>query len=233
MRLKLLMVAIAFLTISASASAQVKCDASIGGQKIHSVYIMGEQYNGVAWAYKHIAEETCLTPTTDISKADAILELSPIVTTGAVHDQDVPVSVSCSSARGTTTCEGSDGNELTIDCSGGFCSSYYGPNPVAAAAGAFNAWISSRWFESTARMYTKDHVLLWSSEHQKGDFIGAGWPDKVRLGTNSPTCKKPRAGSFDGPKYKNYRNWGTIHCGIQFDPLVSIDIKLRNQAAAN
>ena len=55
--------------------AQAKCEANIHGFKIHAVYVMGSQPNGVAWAYKHISEETCLTPVTDPSKADAILVL--------------------------------------------------------------------------------------------------------------------------------------------------------------
>ena len=66
--------------------AQVRCEASINGFKIHTVYIMGDQYNGVAWAYKHIAEETCLTPTTDLSKADAILEVHRSWTPGSRAD---------------------------------------------------------------------------------------------------------------------------------------------------
>ena len=43
------------------------CEANINGFKIHTVYIMGDQYNGVVWAYEHIGEETCLTPTNDIN----------------------------------------------------------------------------------------------------------------------------------------------------------------------
>ena len=66
--------------------AEVKCEANINGFKIHTVYIMGGQYNGVVWAYKHIAEETCLTPSTDLSKADAILEVHRTWTPGSKAD---------------------------------------------------------------------------------------------------------------------------------------------------
>src|ERR1039457_2180106 len=98
--------------------AQVKCEANINGFKIHTVYIMGDQYNGVVWAYKHIAEETCLTPSTDLSKADAILEVHRTWTPGSKADT-APLTVSCSSIRNSTVCSDSTGNELTVDCTGG------------------------------------------------------------------------------------------------------------------
>jgi hypothetical protein len=207
--------------------AQVKCEANINGFKIHTVYIMGDQYNGVVWAYKHIAEETCLTPTTDLSKADAILEVHRFWTPGSKADS-APLTVSCSSVRNSTVCSDSTGNELTVDCTGGVCTSYYGPSLYSAVSSAFNQWISTRWYESDARLFTVDHKLLWKSEDQKGDWLGAGWPDKVRLGTNSPVCK---VGRMSRSKYKNFRHWATQQCGVEFDPLVTIDLKLQNRQA--
>lgn len=58
-----------------SAFAQVHCAADIDGYKIHTVYVMGTSYKAVAWAYKHLSDESCLTPVTSMDKADAILEL--------------------------------------------------------------------------------------------------------------------------------------------------------------
>lgn len=211
------------------AHAQIKCEANINGFKIHTVYIMGDQYNGVVWAYNHLGEETCLTPTTDLSKADAILEVHRIWTPGSQGDT-VPLNVSCTSNRNSTVCSDSTGNELTVDCAGGICTSYYGPSLYSTVSGAFSAWLSTRWYESDANLYTKDHKLLWRSEDQKGSWTDQ-WPDKLRYGTNSPPCKKPVSGSFDRRKYKNYRNWGTQKCGIEFDPLVSIDLKLLDRQA--
>jgi len=210
------------------APQHVKCEASINGFKIHTVYIMGDQYNGVVWAYKHIAEETCLIPTDDLSKADAILEVHRFWTPGSQADT-APLTVSCSSSRNSTICSDSSGNELTVNCSGGSCTSYYGPSMYSVVAGAFDAWISTRWYESDARIYTVDHKLLWKSEDQKGDWAGAGWIDKVRLGTNSPVCK---VGAWSRSKYKNFRHWASMTCGVDFDPLLSIDLKLRDRQAA-
>lgn len=207
--------------------AQVKCEANVNGFRIHTVYIMGDQYNGVVWAYKHIAEETCLTPTTDPGKADAILEVHRIWTPGS-RDDTAPLTVSCLSSRASTVCSDSTGNELTVDCAGGICTSYYGPSLYSAVSGAFDAWLSTRWYESDARLYTADHKLLWRSEDQKGDWLGAGWPDKVRLGTNSPVCK---VGARSRSKYKNFRHWASERCGVEFDPLVTIDLKLQNRQA--
>ncbi len=79
------------------------------------------------------------------------------------------------------------------------------------------------------KLYTVDHKLLWRSEDQKGDWPGAGWPDKVRLGTNSPICK---VGAFSRSKYKSFRHWASMTCGVEFDPLVSIDLKLLDRQAA-
>jgi hypothetical protein len=213
---------------AAISHAEVKCEANINGFKIHTVYIMGDQYNGVAWAYKHIAEETCLTPTTDVSKADAILEVHRTWTPGS-RDDTAPLTVSCSSNKSSTVCSDSTGNQLTVDCSGGVCTSYYGPSLTSAVAGAFNAWMSTRWYQSDARLYTPDHKILWKSETQKGDWMGALWPDKVRLGTNSPVCK---VGAWSRSKYKNFRHWASETCGVEFDPLVIIDLKLQNRQTA-
>lgn len=208
-----------------------KCEANINGFKIHTIYIVGDQYNGVVWAYKHIAEETCLIPTTDLSKADAILDVRPIMASGSptVTDDTTPVSVSCSSTASSSHCSDSTGNVMEVDCSGGNCSSYYGPDPASSLAGAFKAWLYSRWWDSDASIYTVDHKLLWKSENQKGDWLGAGWIDMVRLGTNSPVCK---VGYTQRSKYKNYRHWASTHCGVEFDPLVSIDLNLRDHKSA-
>jgi len=210
------------------APQHVKCEASVNGFKIHTVYIMGDQYNGVVWAYKHVSEETCLTPTTDPSKADAILEVHRIWTPGS-HADTMPLSVSCFSSGETSTCTDSTGNALTVSCVGSVCTSYYGPDIAAALSSAFDAWISTRWYESDAKLYTADHKLLWRSEDQKGDWAGAGWIDKVRLGTNSPVCK---VGAWSRSKYKNFRHWASMTCGVDFDPLASIDIKLLDRHAA-
>lgn len=225
----MMLIAFALLFVT-TAHAQVKCEANINGFKIHNVYIMGDQYNGVVWAYKHIAEETCLTPTYDLSKADAILEVHRFWTPGSQADT-AQLTVSCSSNRNLSICSDSSGNELTVDCSTGICTSYYGPSMYSAVAGAFDAWISTRWYESDARIYTVDHKLLWKSEDQKGSWVDQ-WPDKVREGTNSPVCKKPASGSFERHKYKTYRQLASMKCSVEFDPLVSIDLKLLDRQAA-
>lgn len=201
---------------AAETKAPVKCEANVNGFKIHNVYIMGDQYNGVVWAYKHIGEATCLTPTTDLDKADAILEIHRFWIPGSRADT-APLTVSCSSNRNSTYCLDSSGNELSVYCSGGVCTSYYGPSLYSAISAVFDEWISTRWYEADARLYTLDHKLLWKSENQKGDWLGAGWPDKVRLGTNSPVCK---VGAWNRSKYKNYRHWASMQCGVEFDPLV-------------
>ena len=220
------LIALLLLASSASVFAQSKCEASIHGFKIRNVYVMGGQYNGVAWAYKHLAEETCLTPVTDVSKADAILDISPISSGSSARAGDV--SVVCTSGSGSSRCSDSEGNLMDIECRGGVCSSYYGPDPATLITNSFDAWIATRWYESYANLYTLDHKLLWRSVDQKGDWAGAGWPDEVRLGTNSPVCK---VGAWERPKYKNYRHWASTKCGVEFDPLVSIDIKLEDKKA--
>ena len=171
MKRTLVLAVLMMFGLAAISHAQVRCEANINGFKIHTVYIMGDQYNGVAWAYKHIAEETCLTPTTDINKADAILEVHRIWTPGS-RAETAPLTVSCSSNKCSTVCSDSTGNQLTVDCSGGACTSYYGPSLTTAVAGAFNAWMSTRWYQSDARLYTPDHKILWKSESQKRRLVG-------------------------------------------------------------
>lgn len=225
-------VSILMLVISAAAVAQgsshPKCEASINGAKIQKVYIIGDQYEAVLWAYKHLAEETCLTPTTDPGKADAILELQPLPPSGSPA-YDTSANVTCTTSNGSTQCIDSTGNELSVDCSKGGCESTYGPNPYTAMASSTDAFLSTSWYEADATLYTVDYKPLWNSQDQKGDWPGAGWVDKVRLGTNSPVCK---VGTWSRAKYKNFRYWASTTCGVEFDPLVSIDIKLREKRAA-
>jgi len=33
-------------------------------------------------------------------------------------------------------------------------------------------------------------------------------------------------------QYKNFRHWATERCGVEFDPLVTIDLRLQNRQAA-
>jgi hypothetical protein len=228
MKCRFFLALILLINLAGYSRAQVKCEANISGFKIRTVYIMGDQYNGVAWAYKHLSEETCLTPTTDLSKADAILEVHRTWTPGSKADT-TPLNVSCSSNSNSTRCADSTGNELTVNCSRGGCTSYYGPSLYSTVSKVFDAWISTRWYQSDARLYTIDYKLLWKSENQKGDWLGALWPDLVRLGTNSPVC---RVGAWSRNKYKNYRHWASMTCGVEFDPPVSIDLRLMSREAA-
>jgi hypothetical protein len=220
------------LSCSLYAQERIKCQASVNGLKIKTVYITGSQFNGVAWAYKHLSEETCLTPVLDPSKADAILEIVPNGAAPAENNESSdPFSISCTSRGGSSTCLDSSGNELDIICDrNGNCTSYFGPSPAIVLLHALNVWVSNMWYQAEVRLYTPDYKILWKSENQKGHWPDQ-WPDKVRYGTDSPPCKIPASGSFDRHKYKNYRNWGTIKCGIDFDPLVSIDIKANARIA--
>lgn len=216
------------------AFAQTKCEANISGFKIRNIYITGDHYNGVVWAYKHIAENTCLTPVQDIAKADAILELYD--PSAGQPKQPEPFGVSCSSSGGSSMCTDSDGNMMTTNCDRNGCSSYYGPNPVHAVGQALSAWVHNASYQGEARIYTTDHKLLWRSIDQKKDHWSDLWVDKVREGTNSPGCDgRNWSVSKDAQKYKNYRRWAAEHCGIEMPPPVSIDIKLQvaqNAAAA-
>lgn len=209
----------------ASAQSKTKCESNINGFKIKTVYITGNHYNGVIWAYKHIAEATCLTPVTDPTKADAILEVIP--NTSAPTPQDGPLTVSCTSSGASSSCIDSEGNELSIDCYKGVCSSYYGPSPAYEMLHALGEWVRNAWYQSEVRIYTPDHKLVWKSEHLKGDHWYDMWPDKIRERLANLNCSAP-AGKGTGEKF---RNWASEKCGIEFDPLVSIDIKARDRAA--
>lgn len=231
---KIVVIILVVTASSVAAAAQepsnVKCEASIDGTKIHNIYIMGEQYEAVAWAYKHISQETCMTPVTDVSKADAILEVNPYATTPGNPPYDTTANVTCTVSNGATQCTDSAGNQLTADCSHGGCMGTYGPTPYNALSSGYDALMGTNWMDADAAIYTAaDNKLLWKSQDQRGDWYGATWMDKVRLGTNSPVCK---VGTFRGSKYKNYRYWASTTCGVQFDPLVSIDIKLLDKQAA-
>jgi hypothetical protein len=215
--------------LSGQAKPGSVCEANINGFKIHKVYVMGPQYNSVAWAYKHLADETCLTPVTDLQKADAILELEPLPSGAGEVSADTPVSVSCTSTANSNSCVDSTGNVLSVTCSGSNCSSYYGPDPTQVAAKGLLNLIESAWYMATAQIYTVDHKLLWRSSDTKKDWFGAQWSDLVRLGTNSPVCK---VGYFQRPDYKTFRHWASTKCGVEFDPPISIDLKLLTKQAA-
>jgi hypothetical protein len=221
--------ALAMSASSASAQVQVKCEANVNGYRIKTVYITGSQYNSVVWAYKHIGEATCLTPVTDAAKADAILEVVPfVVDTPASATDGGSLSVSCSSHGSSSSCLDSDGNELDVDCDrNGNCSSYYGPSAGVALLHAAGEWIRNGWEQAEARLYTPDHKLIWKSENQKSHFPDL-WPDKLRNGTNSPSCPRP---TWTTHYYKNFRQLASERCKVEFDPLVSIDIKANARTA--
>ena len=176
------------LLVSAVAIGQttqnVKCEANINGFKIHSVYVMGRHYNAVVWAYKHLAEWTCLTPVLDPAKADAILELYNPGAEAPKQDADASLTVSCSSRGHTSTCTDFDGNMMTTTCTASGCSSYYGPDPALEIGHALHQWIANASYQGEARIYTLDSKLLWRSPDQKGATL---WYDKIRLG-NEPGC---------------------------------------------
>jgi hypothetical protein len=211
------------------AQEPVKCEASINGYKIKTIYIMGSHYSAVVWAYKHLAEWTCLTPVLDPAKADAILELYNFGDESPRQSAESPLNVSCSSNGDTSVCTDSDGNMMTTTCDASGCGSYYGPNSAQEIGQALHAWIANASYQGEARIYTPDHKLLWRSTDQKKATL---WIDKVRLGTNSPGCDG-RSWSVmrDAHKYKNYRRWATEKCGIDMPPLVSIDLKLLDRQA--
>lgn len=229
MKLGVILAVISFLSGTILMAANAKgghCDASVGGIRIRNVYIVGDQYDGVVWAYKHLAEETCLSPTTDPEKADAILEIQRIWNGGSIDSG--PVSVSCTTTRNSRRCTDSIGNELRVDCQPGGCSSYYGPSLYGAISAAFTEWLSRKWYESDAALYTTNGRLLWRSVDQKGSWVDL-WPDRLRDGTNSPVCKKSMPGSWSRHKYRTYRERASHKCGVGFDPLVSIDLELRSR----
>jgi len=220
-----LSILLAFVCVAHS-QERVKCGASINGFQIKTVYITGNHFPGVAWAYKHIADATCLTPVTDPAKADAVLEISA----NALPDSESsgPLTVTCSSRQGVSSCVDSDGNELDLDCDrAGNCSSYYGPSIASATHSLIDLWISSAWYQSEARLYTADHKLIWKSDRLKGNHWYDLWPDKLRESTFRLDCRIP-AGKGDG---EHFRKWATEKCGVDFDPLVSIDIKANARLA--
>jgi len=221
---------LAVLAASGIASAQTKCEASINGYRIRTVYVTGNQFNAVVWAYKHLSEETCMTPVTDPAKADAILETINPYQSASQQPSDGPLTVTCSSSAGSSSCIDSEGNELDVDCdSSGNCSSYYGPSPGVAILHAFDEWVKNASYQAEVKLYTPDHKLIWKSETQKGATWHDLWPDKLREATGSPVC--PR-NPFSAHRYKNYRQWASERCGVVFDPLVSIDIKANARLAA-
>jgi hypothetical protein len=231
-RKQILILATLAAAFTSTALHAEKCEANINGFKIHNVFIAGDHRNGVIWAYKHLAEETCLTPTTNLSEADAILEVSSLnlEEKSQLRNADASFTVSCRSQGTSSYCSDSAGNALSTSCNAsGYCTSSYGPGPYQVVGDLLHHWIDTRPTIADARLYTTDHKLLWDSKHQKGDWMGAIWPDLVRLGTNSPVCK---CGSFQRSKYKNFRHWASERCGVEFDPLVSIDMKLREKQAA-
>jgi hypothetical protein len=225
---------VCFLLLSASLlSAQngPKCEASLHGFEISTVYVVGHQYNAVAWAYKHIAEATCLTPVLDPAKADAILDLEPATAGRANESSQEPLTVTCSSSSGSSICVDSDGNEMDTTCDRvGNCTSSYGPSLASGIGDLLRAWVESSWYAANAFLYTADHKLLWRSTDQKGDWLGAQWPDLVRLGTGSPTCK---VGAWQRSSFKNYRHWASEHCSVQFAPFVSIDLRIKTKQKAS
>lgn len=219
------------LPFTMAAQSQQKCEASINGYRIHTVYITGSHYNGVVWAYKHLGEETCLIPVEDATKADAILDIRPVIE-AQIRDRsdDEPITVSCFSGHGSSTCTDSQGNELNIDCDrNGNCSSYYGPSVGSALHSLIGEWIRSAWYQSEARLYTPDRKILWKSDSYKGASWHDLWPDKLREASGSPACKR---GAWSTKRYRNYRQWASENCAIAFDPFVSIDIKANARLAS-
>lgn len=224
--LRISAVVLAFLLASSTAVAQTPCVANIDGFKIHTVYVTGTSYNAVAWAYKHLSEESCLTPVTSLDNADAILELVRPDNPGAPISS--VLTVTCNSSAGLSQCTDTDGNELDVTCDkDSNCSSYYGPSPGNAIGGALKeAFITSRVYAAQARIYTLDHKVIWNSELIKGTL----WQDKLKKAPLAPACKLP--GAWSGNQYHfHYRDWAEKHCGITFDPLVSIDLKANARIA--
>jgi hypothetical protein len=213
-----------------SAFAQAHCTADIDGYKIHTVYVMGTSYKAVAWAYKHLSDESCLTPVTSMDKADAILEL--VLPEGA-HPTSSPesaLSVTCNSSAGDTQCLDSDGNEMDVSCdSAGNCSSYYGPSLIHAVGGLVTTMIESSVGAAEARIYTLDHKLVWKSELIKAKFPYTQWNDKIHMPPLAPACKMPNG--WQAHDFKNFRHWASERCAIVFDPPISIDLKANRRTA--
>lgn len=220
------------LSLAPCLHGQVKCVANVNGFTIRNVYIVGTQYNAVVWAYKHLSENTCLTPVQDPGRADAILQLYNPVADARQYDSP-SLTVSCTSSRNTSTCTDSDGNMMTTTCDAAGCSSFYGPNPMHAVGQLLTSWIENASYQGEARLYTTDRKLLWQSVDQKKDHWSDLWIDKVREGTNSPGCDgRNWSVSKDAHKYKNYRRWAAEKCGIDMPQMVSIDLKLQTRQDA-
>ncbi len=218
------------LAVSAHVNALTKCQASVNGYKIKTVYVTGEHYSAVVWAYKHLSDETCLTPVTNPAKADAILDLPAPELPAARPSGDDVLSITCSSSGTSSSCIDSNGNELDIDCDrAGNCTSYYGPSPAVSLIGAFNIWVGSASYQGEAHLYTPDHKLIWKSENQQAHWPDTLWYEKLRVGTNSPACRKP---AFTTHYYRTFRQLASGRCGVEFDPPVSIDIKANERLAA-
>lgn len=215
----------AALLTAVPAHAATKCEANLHGFRIRNVYVSGSQYNGVVWAYKHLSEATCMTPVEDPAKADAILDIEPL--TAARAPESNALLVTCRSDAGGSSCIDSDGNELDTSCSGSVCSSYYGPSPGVAALHGIADLIRSAWYESTVRLYTTDHKLLWKSDGYKGQHWFDGWVDLLREATFQAPCNIPAKASGN-----NFRKFASEKCEVEFDPSVSIDIKLQAKMAA-
>jgi|GEM_PF-5266870 len=239
MKIRLLILLMAMSTLAGEyrALAQTECVADVNGYKIRTVYVAGTHYNAVVWAYKHLSDESCLTPVLDPAKADAILDLYDPLADSApaapgTTSQDDYFSVSCSSGRGSSSCIDSNGNELDVYCDGfGNCSSYYGPSPTLTLLHGLGEWVRNASYQGQARLFTPDHRLIWKSENEKGHGPHeALWMDKLRLGTLAPPCKAP--GTWGWSKYKTFRHWASTTCGINFAPAVHIDIKANARLAA-
>jgi len=225
---KWILLSVVVVMVAGSASAQTKCEASIHGYRINTVYITGPDYSAVAWTYKHLSDATCMTPVNNAAKADAILELFP-PSVGSRAQSSGPLTVSCESDPSGQSCIDSTGNEMDTECdASGDCSSYYGPSLVSAAGSLIDLWISSSWSQASARLYTPDYKLVWKSNGYKAKHWYYSWIDKLRQATFSATCKVRPVKLSD----LHFRKVATKKCGVEFAPRVSIDIKKNARIAA-
>jgi len=211
------------------AFAQTPCQANINGFKISRVYVTGTSYNAVAWAYKNLSRESCLTPVTNLAHADAILDLvSPPSSGASVPDA---LTVTCMGGAGDTDCTDSSGDEMSVTCDqAGNCDSYFGPSLASAIGDVISSAVENSVGAAQARIYTLDHKLVWNSEMIKARCCHNQWNDKIRMEPLAPPCKMP--GAWGWRRYKNFRHWASAHCGITFGPLVSIDVKANRRIAA-
>jgi len=87
--------------------------------------------------------------------------------------------------------------------------------------------VRNSWYQTNAFLFTKDHKLLWKSEGYKGLHWYELWPDLLRDATFIGPCNVPAS------KTKNrYREYASEKCGVKFDPLASIDLKLLDRQTA-